>query len=94
MARDPHPNTAKIVLDFPLTVSGVEVSHLILRRPKVRDIMAAQKAGGNDFEQGVTLVANLAEITAEDVMEMDGVDYQKCEAQVQAFMQARSQKTN
>jgi hypothetical protein len=94
MARDPHSNTAKIVLDYPITVSGVEVSHLIMRRPKVRDMMAAQKAGGTEAEMGVALVANLCEITPDDVLELDSLDWDKCEAQVQAFKSARSQKTS
>jgi Phage tail assembly chaperone proteins, E, or 41 or 14 len=93
-SRNPHPNTAKITLDFPITVSGVEVSHLIMRRPKVRDIMAAQKSGGSEADMGVTLVANLCEITPDDVMELDSLDWDKCEAQVQAFKSARSQKTS
>jgi hypothetical protein len=91
-SRNPHPNTAKIVLDFPITVSGVEVSHLIMRRPKVRDMLAAQKAGGSEADMGVALVANLCEITPDDVMELDSLDWDKCEAQVQAFKSARSQK--
>lgn len=94
MARDPHPNTAKINLDFPITVSGVEVSHLIMRRPKVRDLMAAQKTGGTEAEMGIALVANLCEITTDDVLELDSLDWDKCEAQVQAFKSARSQKSS
>jgi hypothetical protein len=93
-AKNPHPNTAKIDLDFPITISGVEVAHLIMRRPKVRDIMAAQKSGGSEADMGVTLVANLCEITPDEVLELDSVDWDKCEAQVAAFKSARLQKTS
>lgn len=92
MSKPMHQNTAKIELDFPIEIAGVEVGHLIMRRPKVRDIMAAQKAGGSDAEVGVALVANLCEITPDEAMELDGADWDKCEAQVMAFKQARSQK--
>lgn len=85
-----HPNTAKIDLDFPITVSGVEVSHLVMRRPKVRDMMAAQKSGGSEAEMGMTLVANLCEIAPDDVLELDSIDWEKCETQVQAFREAKS----
>lgn len=85
-----HPNTAKIELDYPLEISGVEVKHLVMRRPKVRDLIAAQKTGGSEAEMGVALVANLCEITPSDVQELDSVDWDKCEAQVQAFKQAKS----
>lgn len=90
MGRTAHPNTAKIELSFPIEVSGVEVNHLIMRRPKVRDLIAAQKSGGTEAEMGVVLVANLCELTPTDVGELDAADWDKCEVQVQAFKQARS----
>lgn len=92
-SKNPHPNTAKIELDFPIEISGVETSYLIMRRPKVRDMLAAEKAGGgDDAETGIILVSNLCEITRDDVLELDAADWDKCEAQVQAFKKARSQK--
>lgn len=93
-AKTLHPNTAKIELDFPIEISGVAVNHLIMRRPKVRDLMAAQKQGGTEAEMAIALVANLCEITQEDVHELDSIDWDKCEAQVQAFKSARSQKSS
>lgn len=88
-SRNPHPNTAKIVLDFPITVSGVEVSHLIMRRPKLRDDLAASKSGGSDEDKAVFLVASLCEVAPEDLMELDATDWNKLEKQVQDFRQAR-----
>lgn len=87
-----HPNTAKIDLNLPITVSGVEVSHLIMRRPKVRDDMAASKSGGSDEDKALFLVANLCEVAPEDLMELDASDWTKLERQIQAFRQARLQK--
>lgn len=84
-----HPETAKIELLFPLKVSGVEVKHLILRRPKVRDRVAAQKAAVNEADQTLHLVASLSEVPVEDLMEMDGSDFNRVEAQVAAFLSAR-----
>jgi hypothetical protein len=94
MTKNLHPNTAKIELDFPIEISGVEVKHLVMRRPKVRDLMAAQKGGGSDADMGVALVANLCEITPDEVLELDSLDWDKCEAQVAAFKSARSQKSS
>jgi hypothetical protein len=94
MTKNLHPNTAKIELDFPIEISGVEVKHLVMRRPKVRDIMAAQKGGGSEAEMGIALVANLCEITPDEVLELDGLDWDKCEAQVAAFKSARSQRSS
>jgi hypothetical protein len=94
MTKNLHPNTAKIELDFPIEISGVEVKHLVMRRPKVRDLMAAQKGGGSDADMGVALVANLCEITPDEVLELDSLDWDKCEAQVAAFKSARSQRSS
>lgn len=89
-----HPNTAKIELEFPLTVSGVEVHHLIMRKPVLRDMIAAQKMGGCEGEMSAHLVANLCEIPYEEVVAMELCDWDKCEAQVVAFKSARFQKTS
>ena len=89
MSKNLHPNTAKIELDFPIEISGVEVSHLVMRRPKLRDDLAAAKSGGGDEDKAVQLVANLCEVTPEDLMELDAVDWTKLEKQVQDFRQAR-----
>lgn len=84
-----HPDTAKIELAIPLKVSGVEVKHLIVRRPKVRDRVAAQKAASNEADQTLYLVSSLTEVTIDDLMEMDGSDFQRIENQVAAFLSAR-----
>lgn len=84
-----HPNTAKVELDFPIQISGVEVSHLVVRRPKVRDDLAAAKSGGTDEDKAVLLMASLCEVTVDDLMEVDSADWAKLEKQVQDFRQAR-----
>lgn len=89
MSKNLHPNTAKIDLDFPIEISGVEVNHLIMRRPKVRDDLAAAKSGGSDEDKAVFLVANLCEVTTEDLLELDAADWTRLEKQVQDFRQAR-----
>lgn len=89
MTKNLHPNTAKIELDFPIEISGVEVKHLVMRRPKVRDDLAASKSGGSDEDKAVLLVANLCEVTVDDLMDLDSADWAKLEKQVQDFRQAR-----
>jgi hypothetical protein len=88
-SKRPEP-TAKVVFDFPETVSGVEVDHVIMRRPKVADRVAASKVSSNEGEQTVHLIANLCEILYEDVMGFDDVNWGKLEAQFAAFRVARS----
>lgn len=88
-AKNLHPNTAKIELDFPIEISGVEVKHLIMRRPKVRDDLAASKSSGSEEDKALMLVANLCEVTVEDLLDIDSADWSKLEKQVQDFRRAR-----
>jgi hypothetical protein len=81
--------TAKIELDFPVEISGVQVKHLIMRRPKVRDEVAFTKHSGDDADKTLQLLANLCEVTPEDLMELDSSDFGKLEAQFQDFKGAR-----
>lgn len=83
--------TARIDLDFPITVSGVEVRHLIMRRPKVRDEMAYSKASGAAEDKVLFLLASLCEVTQDDLMELDSADWSKLEEQYAAFKGARPQ---
>jgi hypothetical protein len=82
--------TAKIALDFPITVSGVEVKHLVMRRPKVRDEMAFAKSKGDDADKAINLMASLCEVTPDDLMELDSADFAKLEAQLLDFKGAKS----
>lgn len=81
--------TAKITLEFPIAVSGVEVKHLIMRRPKVRDEVAFTKNKGDDADKTLGLLASLCEVTPEDLMELDSSDWAKLEKQFQDFKGAR-----
>jgi hypothetical protein len=81
--------TAKIALDFPVTISGVEVKHIIMRRPKVRDEVAFTKSKGDDADKTLMLIANLCEVTPEDLMELDSADFKKLEEQFQDFKGAK-----
>jgi len=83
--------TVKVVLDFPITVSGVEVKHLTMRRPKVRDEMAFSKASGLTEDKVMQLISSLTETPIEDLMELDAADWFKLEEQYQAFKGARPQ---
>lgn len=88
-SKRPEPSV-KVVFDFPETVSGVEVEHVMMRRPKVADRVRASKASLNEGEQTVHLVADLCEILYEDVLEFDDINWSKLEAQLVAFRKAKS----
>lgn len=85
-AKNLHPNTAKIELATPVKISGVEVNHLIMRRPKLRDRIAAQKAAPHEADMTVYLAASLCEVPVEDLHEMDGYDWNQVESALQVFL--------
>jgi hypothetical protein len=85
--KNPHPNTAKIKLSVPIKISGVETDHLTMRRPKLRDRIAASKAAAHQADQLLHLVSSLCEVPVDDLLEIDGGDWSTVEEQVGAFLQ-------
>ena len=76
----------KIKLSNPIKIDGVEVHELSLRRPKVRDLVAAGKKNVSESEREVNLIANLAEITPDTVQELDLCDYMKIQEWLKDFL--------
>ena len=75
--------SANITLKYP-TESGLK--ELNLRRPKVRDMIAAEKAKGGDADREINLFANLAECTPEDIASLDMADYKQLQEAYQSFL--------
>lgn len=75
-----------VELNNPITVEGILVSELTLRRPKVRDRLAVERMSNNDAEKEVALIANLASISREAVEELDLADYSKIQGVLQDFL--------
>jgi hypothetical protein len=67
--------TTTIKLEYPITSGAQLIQEITLRRPKVKDSLAAQKASGREAEQEILLVANLAALTPAEVEELDAADY-------------------
>ena len=72
-----------ITLDFPIKVDGVEISTISIRRPKVNDILVAEKSSnGSSTDSEIQTFANLCQLTPADIRELDFGDYKKLQ---QAF---------
>ena len=69
--------TVTISLDYPVEANGVEASSLTMRRPKVRDQLAAERGGGLRAEVEVRLFANLCEVPDTAIEGLDMSDYRK-----------------
>ncbi len=78
--------TVTIDLTYPVSISGVPVKQLQLRRPKVKDILASEKMNkGSDADQERQLFANLLEQPMEVVLDLDFADYQKVQKAYTSF---------
>ncbi len=74
-----------VKLEHPITVDGIEVSELTFRPVKVRDCLAMEHAGSSDFEKEVGLIANLALVTKETILELYFTDYIKIQEALKDF---------
>jgi hypothetical protein len=80
-------NSIKVTLSEAVKIDGVLVNEISLRRPKVRDLLIA--SGGSpasESEREVNLIANLAEIPAEIVKDLDVRDYLKIQDVLKSFL--------
>ena len=78
--------TTTIELKHPVTVDGTEIKQLTLRRPRVRDMLASDKAGGSDAEKEIRTFTHLCEVSPETIEELDLADYLKLQKVYQGFL--------
>ncbi|APR98587.1 phage tail assembly protein [Wolbachia endosymbiont of Folsomia candida] len=82
-----------ITLNNQITVDGISVSELTIRRPKVRDYLAIERIDGSELSREVTLTANLASVTKEAIEELDIADYVKAQEILKDFFSPIIQRT-
>ena len=75
-----------IKLKHPVTVDGVEVGSLTIRRPKVRDMLSVEKGEGVQADKEIRLFANLCEVTPVTIQELDMADYANLQKAYQDFL--------
>jgi hypothetical protein len=74
-----------IELLFPVSIDGVEIKSLKIRRPKVKDQLTAQ-SGGSEMEREISLFANLTEQAPETIKDLDLKDYQSLQEGFASFL--------
>lgn len=82
----------KIKLETPIRIDGIEVGEISLRRPKVRDLLISDRKNISESEREINLIANLAEIPAEAIQDLDLCDYLKIQEWLKGFLVQPSQK--
>jgi len=75
-----------ITLKYPIEVAGEKITSLNLRRPKVRDMLAADKSAGSEAEKEVAMFANLCEVSRDAILELDGADYGQLQQAYSGFL--------
>ncbi|MCU7933741.1 MAG: phage tail assembly protein [Candidatus Thiodiazotropha sp. (ex Dulcina madagascariensis)] len=83
-----------IELKYPVTVKGMKYSFLTMRRPKVRDQLAAEKAGVTHAEREATLFANLCDVVPDVIKELDMTDYGQLQECYEGFLVLRPVSLN
>ncbi|EBU9232338.1 phage tail assembly protein [Salmonella enterica subsp. enterica serovar Abony] len=77
----------KYTLQFPFTsAAGERIDVLPLRRLKVKDMRAARRASDKPEEWDEPLMAAMTGLVAEDLAEMDLLDYQALQKRFQAML--------
>ena len=88
MAKKVEPADAghvDIDLSRPIEIDGVQVTTLRMREPTVADQLLLDEMKGSDATKEVTLVANLCEVTPDDVKRLTLRDYRKVQKAFSGF---------
>ena len=75
-----------IRLQYPLSIDGMAVENLSMRRPLVRDRLIAEKVQGSEIEKEIRLIANLCEMAPQHIELLDLSDYAKLQEKLASFL--------
>lgn len=85
------PTETKIKLEYPITSGGVLIQEITVRRPKVKDSLAAEKAAPTAADREIRLIANLADLAPSDIEELDCSDYASIQEALRGFMSPKGE---
>ena len=71
-------DTASVKLVRPIKVEERMITEVIIRRPKVRDLRAMEKArepGFTELDQSIAMTATLCDLPMDAMDEMDAADF-------------------
>jgi hypothetical protein len=76
----------EIELKHPVQADGRSVDRLVVRRPRVRDLLAAEKAAKGNAEQEIRLFSYLCEVPPAVIEELDLADYGRLQEAYKGFL--------
>lgn len=75
----------KIELNTPIDIDGAEVSTLSMREPTVQDQLDVDSMKGTQANKEVSMLANLCEISPDDVKQMKMRNYRRLQEAYEVF---------
>jgi hypothetical protein len=76
--KDPkQTGSVDIKLLTPIEVDGAKVTGLRMREPRVKDQLVSQEIKGSDAEKELAMMANLCEVSPDDLKQLTLRDYKQ-----------------
>lgn len=76
----------EVALAEPAVLGGKEVRSLRLRRPRVRDLEKMDNRKGGEVSKVIHLVADLAEVSPDEVRDLAPADFQRVNKALMPFL--------
>jgi len=74
-----------VPLSKPIKIDGVDVKTLRMREITVKDSLVSSKMKGTDAENEIQLMANLCNVSPEDLQQLKMRDYAKLQTALKSF---------
>ncbi|MBD5641766.1 MAG: phage tail assembly protein [Desulfovibrio sp.] len=75
----------EISLDFPVQLPDRILDRVVMRRPKLSDLLAAPIRDTSDLDGEMRLYARLCDLVPDELQELDMADYEKIQKQYLLF---------
>ena len=75
----------EISLDFPVQLPDRILDRVVMRRPKLSDLLAAPIRDTSDLDGEMRLYARLCDLVPDELQELDMADYEKIQKQYLIF---------
>ena len=89
MAAKTKPEASGFVdveLTRPLEIDGAQVKVLRMREPTVGDQLASEETKGGEAAREITMLANLCQVTPDDIKRLTLRDYKKLQGAFVGFI--------
>lgn len=75
-----------VELSRPMDIDGAQVKALRMREPTVADQLASEEMKGSDSAKEIAMLANLCEVSPDDIKRLTLKDYKKLQAAFLGFI--------